>query len=264
MDAVSLESLQSLTAPISINRNADAATLLRNSIRLDALREAAIGVGARGGYTQRTKIINKALDLVARDNDGQYNFGALLIMGRIIPPVIVEERDIYTDGGATALKLAGISYKVYSQAHFTSRSPSWRQYLYAVVSDDVVLPSSVLLPQNEQEQFVWRESVAKGWGQGIEQADGNFRINLNRLNRDFTGQIRYHILSAKGMITLPVVAQQYLPMITDGDSMSLDETLLRIKVLPQFNGDIKKWRVLGNEVEASQRGAGNAPTGENQ
>ena len=253
MAPVTLESLQGLSAPSSISQAADPLTILRNSVRLDALRQAATGVGVRGGFNERSKIINKALDVAARNLDTVYNFGSFLIRGRIVPPVMVEERDTYTDGGGTAIKIEGLSYNIYSQAHFTSRAPSWRQYLYVSVSDEVVLPSSVLLPQNSQEQQIWRDAVGKGWQQGVDQANSNAQVNRNRLNRDFVGQALFHKLSAKGMVTLPVVTEQNLPMITDGSTMSLDQTMLRIKVLPQFNGDIKNWKSLGNEVEAVQR-----------
>lgn len=246
MDAISLEALQRLNQPVAEQRVVEQSSR-KNGFRLEALREAALGVGARGGLIAQGALINKTLQEVKRNLDVVYDFSPLMIKGRVIPPVLTETREIYTQGDAISLRLAGRSYKVEAQARFASRPPQWREYL-SMEYGGVTMPSSTLLPRSAEEQEVWKMAVASGWTQGVKQANEIFELNLNRLNRDYAGMSRYHVLALKRMVTIPVVAEQNMPMNTSGNSMSLDETLLRITALPQFNTDMKDWAPLGGEV----------------
>lgn len=254
MDAITLEALQQLNQPVAEQRIVAQSTR-RNGDRLEALREAALGVGARGGLIFEGGVINKSLDRVKRNLDTVYDFSPLMIKSRVIPPVLTEARDIYTQGDPATLRLAGRSYKVEAQARFASRPPQWREYL-AMEYGGVTMPSPTLLPRSTEEQEVWRKAVADGWMQGVKQADEIFDTNLSRLNRDYVGMTRYHVLAIKGMVTIPVVAEQSMPINTTGNTMSLDETLLRITALPQFNADMKEWMPLGGEVGVLQGASG--------
>lgn len=251
MDAISLEVLQKLNMPIAEQRVVDQSGR-SNGSRLEALREAAFGVGARGGLQSQSAIINTALDKTKRNLDTIYDFTPLMIKGRVIPAVLTETRDIYTQGDAVSLRLAGRAYKIDAQPRFSSRPPNWREYL-GMNYGGSTLPSTMLLPRTTDEQVVWQKKVAEGWGQGVIQANDIFQTNLNRLNRDYVGMCRYHILALKRMVTIPVVAEQSMPINTSGNTMSLDETLLRITALPAFNTDMSKWTSLGSEIERSQQ-----------
>lgn len=245
MDMMSLEALQNLND--SYYEQQAKADQMQMGTRLDALREAAIGVGARGGLVHQTKIINQALDELKRKLDTIYDFAPLMIVGRVIPPVLTETRDVYTQGDGANLRLAGRTYKVEAQARFSSRPPNWRDYLYMSYSDDP-MPSRILLPHNQDEQEIWKKAVVDGWAKGVHQANEIFTINLNRLNRDYIGMTRYRILALKRMVTMPVVAEQSMPINASGNTMSLDETLLRITALPSFNSDMRDWMPLSGEA----------------
>jgi defect-in-organelle-trafficking protein DotC len=241
MDAISLEQLQRLSQP-AFEQQVVEQSGAKSGSRLEALKEAAFGVGARGGLISESSNINESLDKVKRNLDTVYDFASLMIQGRVVPAVLTEARDLYTQGDDVTLRLSGVSYKVESQARFASRPPHWREYLkvdYGNVAD--AMPSTSLLPRNSAEKEVWQKAVKEGWAKGVEQADEIFQTNLNRLNRDYTGMVRYHVLALKGMVTMPVVAQSSTPIIAGRSSMSLDETLLRITALPEFNGDMKTW-----------------------
>lgn len=250
MDAISLQALENLNQPVVVQQ-AVASSDHKNAYRLEALREAAFGVGARGGLVSQNRVIEKALQKVKRNLDTVYDFAPLMIKARVVPPVLTETRDIYTQGGAVTLRLAGRSYKVEEQAHFSSRPPQWRQYLLMDLGD-VSMPSPELLPRTAAEQDLWRKNVAKGWKKGVAQANEILQLNLNRLNRDYVGMVRYHILALKRMVTIPVVAEQNMPLNSSGNTMNLDETLLRITALPEFNTDIRKWMPLAGEVGVMQ------------
>lgn len=262
MDAVSLEAIQNLNQSYYeqrvIEKGGD-----KGGPRLEALREAALGAGARGALLYQTRIINKALDLVKRNLDTVYDFAPLMIRGRVLPAVLTETREVYSQGDGTNLRLAGRTYKVEAQAKFTSRPPQWRDYLYVEYGDGGPMPSRLLMPNSPEEQEVWKRAVAEGWKQGLEQAGTIFQTNLNRLTRDYTGMVRYHVLALKHMVTMPVVAEQNMPINASPNTMSVDETLLRITALPEFNADMRDWAPLGAEVDQLQRPAATATvTGE--
>ena len=260
VDAVSLEAIQNMNQSYYEQRVVEKGSDKdrANGTRLDALREAALGAGARGGLVFQTRIINKALDQVKRNLDTVYDFAPMMIHGRVLPPVLTETREVYSQGDGANLRLAGRSYKVEAQAKFTSRPPQWRDYLYMEYGSDP-MPSRVLMPANPEEQEVWKRIVAEGWKQGIEQATVIFTTNLSRLNRDYTGMARYHVLALRRMVTMPVVAEQNMPINTSGDTMSVDETLLRITALPEFNADMRDWTPLSSEVDQLQRPGKEAP-----
>ena len=115
-------------------------------------------------------------------------------------------------------------------------------------------PASLqLLPRDSNEQEIWRRAVAEGWQQGIRQADEIFEANSKRLERDYTGMIRYHKLALNNKITLPALAQSMLPINSKGDTMTVDEQLLRITRLPAFNTNMSQWEALGQEVGQLQQ-----------
>lgn len=245
----SLETLQAMSASEPDSKGSDPKAL---NLRQEALREAALGVGARGGLRYRMGIISHALERGARQLDLIYDFSPLMIQGRVIPAVLEESRDVFTQGDSRVVRLSGVAYKVVSQARFASRPPQWRQYLLVDVST-ARQPSAALLPRNKEEQAIWRDAVAEGWKQGVVQANQMLQDGLNRLNRDYTGMVRYHILALKNMVTMPIVAESNMPITGSGDSMALDETLLRITELPSFNRNMSGWAPLGADEGATTR-----------
>jgi defect-in-organelle-trafficking protein DotC len=255
IDAVTLEALQNLNQPAAEQRvvsGSGSADL--GNYRLDALRDAALGLGARGGLIARTAVINKVLAEQARKLDVIYDFSPLLIQGRVIPPVMTRVNDIYAQRGDQTIRIARTDWAIYAQARFSSRPPTWREYLMNDAGQ-LAPPSSVLYPKDESEHEIWQKAVAKGWANGIKQADETYQLNLNRLTRDYTGMTNYRVLALKHMVTLPIVASMDMPLNTTGKTMSLDETLLRLTVLPSFNTNMKDWEALGGEEDQLQRPA---------
>jgi defect-in-organelle-trafficking protein DotC len=245
MDAVPLEQLQDPTSAYysEIKQNG----LSRNgSARLKTIRDAALGVGIRGGLKAKTDETSKALNEVNRQLDVAYDFRPYLIQGRVLPAVIVESRDIYTQGSDTALRLAGRTYKIEQQARFTSRAPTWKEYL--LVTYDVAMPSPSLLPKTPEETEVWKTAVAEGWEIGVKDAERIFKSNFDRLDRDYVGILRFHKLVVTGQITMPIIATATMAVNGSKREMALDEMLLRITVLPEFNLKPVYWKAAPGSV----------------
>lgn len=250
VDLGTLEALQNLNQPaveLRINEKGDDV----RGTRLEELRKAALGVGARGALIARTKIINQALKKAERMLDTTYSFKDLMIEGRVIPAVLTESRDGYTQDGERTILLSGIKYNIESQVRFASRPPTWREYLY-MEPGDLAMASLQLLPRDSGEREIWRNAVAEGWVAGTRQADDIFEANANRLNRDFIGMTRYRILAYNNKISLPIVSEALMPINTTGNTMTVDEQLLRITSQPKFNTDMRKWDALGQEVQRGQ------------
>lgn len=250
VDLATLEALQNLNQPAIEQRISEKGDDVRGT-RLEALRNAALGVGARGALIARTKVINLALKKAERMLDTTYSFKDLMIEGRVIPAVLTESRDAYTQDGERTILLSGIKYNIESQVRFASRAPTWREYLY-MEPGEMTMSSLQLLPRDSAEREIWRKAVSEGWADGTRQADEIFEANANRLNRDFIGMTRYRILAYKKQMTLPIVSEALMPINTTGNTMTVDEQLLRITSQPAFNTDMRKWDALGQEVQRGQ------------
>jgi defect-in-organelle-trafficking protein DotC len=247
VDTISLEALQNMNQPaIEQQAAAGVGTGSLGDIRLDALHDAAFGVGARGGLIEETKLIQSVLKAHEREYDTVYDFSPLMIEGRVVPPVLAQAKDLYTQKGVDTIRIARQEWTIFAQAHFSSRPPTWREYLM-IDPGALAMPPTALLPKNSNERDIWQKAVAAGWGAGVKQANDAFQINLNRLTRDYGGMVNYHVLALKKTVTLPIVAQLDMPLHSAGDRMTTDETVLRLTALPQFDTDMKKWQTLGQE-----------------
>ena len=214
-----------------------------SAARGEAILDAALQVGVKAGLAWQLTNINKALKLREREFDTVYDFSTLMIQDRVVPPVITEARHLYNQDGDYTLRLSGAAYKIESQARFSSVPPSWREYLsFPLPSFDRTSLVSALVPRNDEEERVWRLAVRDGWTQGVEQANLMLTYGLDRMNRDIDGMRRFSEFARHGQVTLPIISGAAIPVTKDGRSMAVDETLLRITALPEFNDNMNVWR----------------------
>lgn len=254
---ISLEALESLhdrhggyVAPAPSSAK-DAATLNellkagKNSgaaARTQAIRDTALSLGVKGGIVWQLDNIRVIINRRARDLDTIYDFGHLMIQDRVVPPVISEARDLYNQDGDLALRLSGAYYKIESQAKFSSVAPNWRQYLtFPRLRIEYSILTHTLKPRNDDERRLWRLAVADGWRQGVEQANLMLKNGMDRMNRDFTGMLRFHSFVLQGRIRMPAVASEQIAVTHRGETMAVDETLLRITDLSDFVTDTRNW-----------------------
>lgn len=238
---------ESLNKLIKAKRNSAAAT------RTQAIRDTALSLGVKGGIAWQLENIRAAIEHRARDLDTVYEFGHLMIQDRVVPPVISEARDLYNQDGDRTLRLSGAYYRIESQARFSSVSPSWRQYLtFPSLKIEYSMLTNTLKPRDDDERRLWRLAVADGWKQGVEQANLMLKNSLDRMNRDFTGMLRFHSFVIQGRIRMPAVASEQIAVTHKDGTMAVDETLLRITDLSDFVTDTKNWTgVLTNSRLAS-------------
>src|SRR5262245_4533161 len=87
-------------------------------IRLDFLKEAALGTGAQSGLYWESIRINKVLDNDERNLDQIFNFRALLLDHNVLPPVLTEGRKALALDSPETIRLADQVYKLESPPRF--------------------------------------------------------------------------------------------------------------------------------------------------
>jgi defect-in-organelle-trafficking protein DotC len=176
-------------------------------IRSDAMREASLSYGARGGLAYRTFEIQRRLAEYDTSLSKTFDFSRLLVAapsGLLIEPPIVSEaqRAVLVNAGGQAAAVADRIYRINRIARIVTAARNWRLYLERDWGR-VEPPPGILLPKTEEERAAWRAYVKQGWDEGIKQAEETFEADLDRLTNDFVGMVRYRELLAQGMISPP-------------------------------------------------------------
>lgn len=214
-------------------------------IRNDAMREAALSYGARGGLAWRTYQIRKEMETRARYLDKIYDFRQLLIAapsGLLIePPIIGESIDAMNieQGGQNAA-VSDRYYNISRNARIVSTSRTWRAYLerqWGTVSP----PPDILLPLTKEDQRKWDDWFEQGWKAGIEQADEIFQADLNKLTADYQGMVRYRALLAQGMVSPPYALQVDRGVTGGGNEMRVGDRAVSITGQPALQTDTQEW-----------------------
>lgn len=215
------------------------------NIRRDALKEAAISYGARGGLALRTWQIRKELATRARYMDRVYDFKALLIpapSGFLIEPPVISESMNATliESGGQEAAVSDRIYNIIANVRIVNAPRTWRGYLERQWGP-VDLPSEVLRPKNMEERKIWKEYVAKGWAEGFRQAEEIFEDDLNRLQADFRGMVRYRMLLAQKMVSPPYALQVDRGVTGGGAEMRVGDRAIEITGTPQLLPGAKAW-----------------------
>src|SRR3546814_13720751 len=83
---------------------------------------------------------------------------------------------------------------------------------------------------------------------GVKQARDIFQSDLNRLERDYTGMIRYKVLLEQGKVSAPVIAEGAMGVTGSGLDMRVNDRTIRITRDPNRETDACRWhaRPAGN------------------
>lgn len=217
-----------------------------NDIRKEGMADAAMSYGARGGLASRSYQIRKTLDEKAAYLDRIYDFKRLLITApsglMIEPPVISEGEDamlIENDGQSAAV--ADRIYNINVDAKIVAAPRNWRAYLERDWGD-VTPPPAILYPTTDEEKRVWLTTLRKGWEEGTKQADEVFQADLDRLNADFRGMIRYRMLLAQGIVTAPYTLQTDRGVTGGGKEMRVGDRALQITGPSELQTRAYEWQ----------------------
>lgn len=224
-----------------------------SKIRETALKETALSVGAQSGLAWRAKYIDDELVKQTRHLDAIYDFNSLILENNVLPPVLLEGRNTLNLDDMQTIRISDRTYKVAKQAHFVTTPPGWRQYLWMDYSQPE-RPHISLLPNTKDEKEIWYAYVAKGWQNGVDQANTILEESIARIKEDFTGMILYRKLLAMNMVTPPYVSHTDLGVTGDAEEIRIDDKVLRITALPALNVNSNEWRAaLEKDEETIER-----------
>ncbi len=214
-------------------------------IRLDALKEAALSYGARGGLATRTFEIRQDLDDKARYLDKVFDFRQLLINApdgfMIEPPVISEaENNILVGNGGLEAAVTDRMYNINTNVKIVTAPKTWRQYLereWGVVEP----PPNILRPITHKEREIWKQELEKGWIEGYAQAEEVFESDLNMLLSHFRGMVRYKVLLAQGMVSPTITTQTNRGITGGGTQMRIGDRAVQIIDSPKLIPESAEW-----------------------
>jgi defect-in-organelle-trafficking protein DotC len=232
--ALSLDSLMNPTSEASTGVN---------SLRAQLLADGGRTVGFRGGLAARAQDLIGGLRLRERSLDVQYEFGSLVSHSGMLPPVIVESRDVaaFTPD---QIRTANRVYKKERDERFVSVPPTWRDYLLVGLptQTNIDLPVMEARPVDSAEMKIWQEAVKQGWQEGGDQALAILDANFNRLTRDYKGMLLYSTLLQQGMVGQSQVAESQQTVTGDGGQLTLGDKMRRLVGKAEFQVDAARWR----------------------
>jgi defect-in-organelle-trafficking protein DotC len=219
-------------------------------IRRIALHDTGMSISARCALAWRAKQINAELLTKVALLDHSFNFNNLILDNNVLPPVLMEGREVLNLAGPDVIRLADRVYRIETQAHFVTTPPTWRDYLWMNYPQPDI-PDRSLLPRNAKEREIWLEAIHLGWEEGVRQANAIFDENVARLRRDYAGMILYRKLYAQHMVSAPFVATTNLGVTGGGANMRVNDKVLRITALPSLLPNSNTWRPVINNDEAA-------------
>jgi len=152
----------------------------------------------------------------------------------ILPPVISEMTETWeTSEAGKTLRVADTYYEIIEQARFAPNAPLWQAYLIRSYGTPPP-PPDILLPKDRAERDTWKASVVDGWEMGRKQAQEIFQADLERLQRDFVGMVRYKALLEEGKVSAPVVADARMGTTGTGQDMRVNDRAIRITQDPSL------------------------------
>ncbi len=211
-----------------------------SGIRMQAMQDTALKLGAQEALAVQSEKIDALLDKNGRSLDQIFNFSILVMHRNVLPPVLTVADNAMRLDGTDALRLAGRVYRIAQQAKIVTVPPTWRDYLWMAFPKPG-RPDPALLPRCCAEQKVWKEYVTLGWHQGLEQATSIFSANVARLRRNYNGIILYRELLAEHMVSPPYVIKSNLGVTGGGNAMRVNDQVLRITALPRLNPNSHQW-----------------------
>ena len=215
--------------------------------RQAAMRDAAFSFGMQSGLVRRAFELGEVLDRYERQLDRVYRFDRVLIERegfQVLPPVVVETTQAFRrEGGGRRAATARRVLRIERAAEVVGRAPRWRSYFERSWAAPRA-PSAVLFPRTDEERELWREWVREGWAEGTVLAEEAFASDLDRLNRDFEGIVRWRVLEAQRIVTAPELEVTSRSVVGGGREMRVDEREITIEADARLNPIASDWVVI--------------------
>ncbi len=238
-----LSDLESIPKINIIDENSNLA--LPINIRGEALKEAALSYGARGGLAWRTYYIRQEMNQNMSYMDRVFDFRNLLIpapSGLLVEPPIISE-DINAMIVNTTGSEAAVADRIYNfseNARIVTAPRSWRNYMERAWGN-VEPPPDILRPNDKEERKKWVKWIRQGWNEGVKQANEIFEQDLNRLTADYRGMVRYRMLLAQGMVSPPYTLQVDRGVTGSATTLRIGDRAIQLTGMPSFVPGAETW-----------------------
>ncbi|CAM5368396.1 hypothetical protein SSTU70S_05717 [Stutzerimonas stutzeri] len=210
-------------------------------IRIKAIRQEALRLGAQTGLAHRYTMIMEYLDSVEPKLNVTFNFSGFVRDGRLLVPAVTEVTNQFKQdpesGEATVVRSA---VTVEEEARIISVVPTWRDYLWQEYGYPEQ-PHASLLPRSPAEVKVWEDAVNEGWRAGVSQADLIYDDRLALLTKAVEGRHAYLMLENKKVFS-PAALQITKNQITfNGRTVNVGEVIYTIDT-PASYTSAQEWR----------------------
>lgn len=216
-------------------------------MRFNALHEAALSYGARGGLAAQSYAINLMLAKYQARLDQTFNFSRIVVAVRgeetlMVPPIVTEAQMAFAlePGGQTAKEIDRV-YQITEEARLASAPPNWRSFLVRSWAKPAMPPAD-LLPRTPEEANDWTAWVADGWALGEQQGTQIFLDDLDRLETAYVGMLRYRVLLRDGLVEAPATAFSHQGVSGGRDRMLIGNQVIRITNQPGLDPNARRWR----------------------
>lgn len=221
-----------------------------SEMRYKMIHESAFSYGMQAGLAYQTRLISDRLDVIGQSLDFTYNFQRWIMQGNVLPPVITQVKDALEQESDDVIHIGLDNYEMISEPRLVTVAPSWRSYLKRSYSN-ARQPRVSLDPSNSYEKRLWKESVAKGYNKGVNQANRILVESWRTMIRDLSGIIKYHELLAQKVVSAPYVTAVTRDVVGDSKRMTVGDVTLTIAVKPEFIIDRERW---GKNTKSGQKG----------
>lgn len=220
-----------------------------SGMRSQAIKEAAYTVALQISVKQRYTAINNVLESLDKELDKAFNFTPLMMYGnRLMPPIVTQAGSSFELRNPKLAVSADKTFRIFKDARIVTLAPSWRDYMYKEfgVIDNI---NGLLSPKDAVEQRIWRKAVISGWAEGQSQAHKIFKINLNRLMRDYNGVIQYLLLADQGVLSKPQLAtgKSSVSESENGQALDINQVVYRLTEEAKFQ-DVKTWKIASSQL----------------
>lgn len=220
-------------------------------LRYTALREAALGFGSQLGYQERVKTLTRKLENHSNSLSVIFDFGRVATMleprnGYLLPPVVNRALNaVQTDSAGTTLASSDEYLTITQPGKLSTTLPSWREYLLIPISP-INNPPRSLIPQGPEESKIFNLYFEKGWWHGSSLANDEFQLRIRKLQQTYLGMLNYLELVKLGTINQIVVLNADMGNLKDGNSLRINNTIVKIVSQSSFEANPSKWQLPEN------------------
>lgn len=229
-DGVSLDTALEKTTDLTQNNTEDLTNLIGEGTRYGALKDIARDFGRRVGLYERRQELNKMLMRLQPQLDRIFNFSQYMLPGNVFPPVMEETQGSIEKVNDHELRYVRHTNHMLTNAVVMVEPPSYLNYLVRHYPKPEMPKGQMRLPRTETEKKNWELWLRQGWAFGRKQADIQYQSDLRIIKRDLKGVRLFHDLVAKGVISMPKMAQQNFGVVVskDGRTMNVGDSVVSI------------------------------------